>query len=84
MQSKKRIPLKLYQKGSIKVGQAPGTLTRLVEETTIPVRITLFDYDQDNCEERQIETIVELRHLKDKPTNTWINVDGISGWVSPS
>ena len=77
MRTVKSIPLKLYQKVSSKVGQAPCTLTQLVEKSAEPVAITLFDYDQLSCEEKQIEAASELKHLKETALNSWINIDGI-------
>jgi len=74
----KSIPLSLYQKLSKKVGQSPGTLTTFGERPEKPTRITLIDYDNSKYEEQQIETLVELRRLKDSSTNSWINVEGIN------
>jgi magnesium transporter len=77
MRTVKSIPLKLYQKVSSKVGQSPGTLTQLVEKSPEPVAITLFEYDQHSCEEKQIEATSELQHLKETASNSWINIEGI-------
>lgn len=37
----------------------------------------MIDYDHNNCAEQQIETLSDLRQLKDSSTNSWINVEGI-------
>ena len=78
MLSIKSIPLRLYQKRSSKVGQSPGALTVSDEKPERPTEITLIDYDQNKCEEQQIEKLSELGQLKDSSTNSWINVEGIT------
>ncbi len=78
MRTKKSIPLKLYQKQAGKVGQSPGTLSAFGEKPQTPTGITLIDYDSNKSEEKQIETLSELRQLKDSSTNSWINVEGIT------
>ena len=40
-------------------------------------RITLIDYDEAHLEERVIDGIEEAFPLKDLPTVTWINIDGL-------
>ncbi len=68
---------KLIKKRSKKVGLPPGTLVHIGEKKTGQVKITLFDYDEDHFEEKEIRTIDECLPYKDKATVTWINVDGI-------
>jgi len=77
MSTVKTIPLKLYQKAGNKLGQAPGTLTQLVEKSEEPAAITLFEYDQKSCEEKDIQAASELQHIKETVSNNWINIDGI-------
>lgn len=78
MRKIKSIPLKLYQRQSGKVGQSPGTLTAFGEKPEKPTVATLFDYDHNKCEEKQVEMISELRQFKDSTTKSWINVEGIT------
>ena len=40
--------------------------------------ITVFDYDQNSFESRQVERPEDCFPYKDKPTVTWINVDGVN------
>ena len=77
MSTVKSIPLKLYQKAGIKLGQAPGTLVQLVGKSEEPAAITLFEYDQKSCEEKEIQAASELKHIKETVSNNWINIDGI-------
>jgi magnesium transporter len=59
------------------VGLPPGTLVHTGEHQTEKVRLTVFDYDVKHCEEKEVQTPEELFPFKDRPTNTWINVDGL-------
>ena len=60
-----------------KPGLAPGTLVHVGEKKVEKVRIRMIDYDEANLEEREMETLEECVPYKDKPTVTWINIDGI-------
>jgi len=40
-------------------------------------KITIMDYDEAQFEEKEVETIDECFLFKDKPTVTWINIDGL-------
>ena len=64
-------------KRSKKSGQPPGTLVHIGERKTEKVRITLIDYDEDHLEEREVARVEEVFPFKDRPTVTWINIDGI-------
>ncbi len=68
---------KLMEKRSKKVGLPPGTLVHTGEKKTGQVKITLVDYDEGHFEEKEIRSVDECLPYKDKPTVTWINVDGI-------
>src|SRR5690606_9272583 len=39
--------------------------------------ISVFDYDEHHFLEKQIDQPTELLGYRDKPTTTWINIDGI-------
>ena len=60
-----------------KAGLPPGTLVHVGERKTEKVRITILDYDEARFEEKQAKTIEECFPFKDKPTVTWINIDGL-------
>jgi magnesium transporter len=64
-------------KFSKKPGLAPGTLVHVGEKKVEKVRIRMIDYDEANLEERELETVDECVPYKDKPTVTWINIDGL-------
>ena len=60
-----------------KTGLPPGTLIHVGEKRAEKVKITVIDYDELHFEEKRVERIEECYPFKDKPTVTWINVDGI-------
>ncbi|MFO7553662.1 MAG: magnesium/cobalt transporter CorA [Desulfobacterales bacterium] len=60
-----------------KAGESPGTLVHIGEKKVDEVRITLIDYDEEHLEERVLDDIQEAFPLKDLPTVTWINIDGL-------
>ena len=68
---------KLVKRRSVKTGLPPGTLVHIGERKTEKTRITIMDYDETQFEEKQAKTIEECFPFKDKPTVTWINIDGI-------
>jgi len=61
----------------IKAGAPPGTLIHIGEEKVEKVSIRVIDYDEENLKEKEIEKIKDIIPLKEKPTVTWINVNGI-------
>jgi len=65
------------KKRSKKVGLPPGTLVHIGEEETGKVRITIIDYDEVQFQEKETKKLEECYPFKDKPTVTWINIDGI-------
>jgi len=68
---------RLIKKISKTIGLPPGTLVHVGEEKTEKVRITLIDYDETNIKESKIESIEDVFSFKDKPTVTWVNIDGV-------
>jgi len=68
---------KLFKKRSEKVGLPPGTLVYVGEKKVEKVIITVFDYDSERYEEKELKSIEECFPYKDSPTVTWINMAGI-------
>ena len=68
---------KLIKKTSKKTGLPPGALVHVGEKRAEEVKITIMDYDETHFQEREAKTIEECLPFKDKPTITWINVDGL-------
>jgi len=74
MQIKKYVTLK---KRSEKSGLPPGTLLHIGDKKMETTKITLMDYDESNFLEKEVKLVEESFPFKDKPTVTWINIDGI-------
>jgi len=66
-----------FGKRSNKAGLPPGTLFHVGEKKAEKARITIIDYDEAQFQEKEVETVEECSSFKDKPTVTWINIDGI-------
>lgn len=68
---------RLIKERSKKKGLPPGTLIHIGEKRTGDVRITVIDYDDKQVNELEIKNIDQCIPFKDKPTVTWINVEGL-------
>ncbi len=68
---------KFIKKRKEKIGSPPGTPVYTGEKVEEAMRITLMDYDEDHVQEKEISKIEEYCGLKNTPSVTWINVDGI-------
>lgn len=62
---------------SRKLGLPPGSLIHIGERKPEKVKITIMDYDEARLEEKEAKEIEECFLFKEKPTVTWINVDGV-------
>lgn len=60
-----------------KSGPPQGGLVQSSDKITAEVKITLIDYDETNFIERSPKTLDECAALKNKPTITWINIEGL-------
>ncbi|HBO84242.1 MAG: magnesium and cobalt transport protein CorA [Deltaproteobacteria bacterium GWC2_42_11] len=68
---------RLIKKRSKKSGLLPGTLVHIGEKRDKDVKIFVIDYDEANVLETELKAIEECIPLKEKPTVTWINVEGL-------
>jgi magnesium transporter len=59
------------------VGLAPGTLLYVLDKKIEKVRIRIIDYDEAQLTEKEVEKVEECFPFKDKPTVSWINIDGL-------
>jgi magnesium transporter len=55
----------------------PGSLIHIGKKKREKIRITLFSYNADSFEEKELSSIEELVHLKNNGTIWWINIDGL-------
>ena len=69
--------LRFINKTSGKVGMAPGTLVHIGEKKVEKTLLRLIDYDLENLEEKELQSVEEMGRLKESPTVSWINVDGL-------
>jgi len=67
---------KSRKKRAKKAGLPPGTLVYTGEKDREPIKITVMDYDEKHFVEHEIKHVEECSDYKDKPTVTWINIDG--------
>ena len=68
---------RFIRKGARKAGLSPGTIVHVGEVKAERAKISLVDYDQSSFQEREASTIEKCFPFKDKPTVTWINIDGL-------
>ena len=64
-------------KRSKKAGLPPGSLVHIGEKISGSARITILDYDEANFQEKQTDAVNECILFKDKPTVSWINIEGV-------
>jgi magnesium transporter len=60
-----------------KVGLPAESLVYTGDQALGKIDITLIDYDEQTFEERPVQAVEECVVYKNKPTATWINVDGV-------
>ena len=68
---------KMVHRRSQKTGLPPGTIVHIGENKKAKSVITIFDYTPEHYEEKVVRTVEESFPFKDKPSVTWINIDGI-------
>ena len=68
---------KLTKKRTKKAGLPSGTLVYTGEKRDEPVKIHVIDFDEANFQEMELVSVDACIPYKDKPTVTWINVDGV-------
>lgn len=68
---------KSKKRRSKSAGLPPGTLIHVGEQKTAQVKITLLDYDEASLQEKELASVQECLPFRDRPTRTWINIDGL-------
>ncbi len=58
-------------------GSAPGALEFVGEKKMEKARLRLIDYDERGANEVEMEDVSECFPLKETPTVSWINIDGL-------
>ena len=67
----------IFKKVAKTVGLPPGSIIPSEEGRVEKVKITIIDYDEKGFQEKEAQNLEECFPFKDKPTVTWINVDGV-------
>jgi len=68
---------RFIKKRAHKIGLPPGTPVYVGEKREEKVRISVVDYDEEFFEEKEVSRLEDCFGLKDTPTVSWINVDGV-------
>ena len=68
---------KFIKRVSKKTGLSPGALVHVGKKKIEKARIRIIDYDESQLQEKEAKTIEECFPFKEKPTVTWINIDGL-------
>lgn len=69
---------RLVRRQKKKSGLPPGTIVHVGEQKVERVGVSAFDFSGDTCTEiREVEDVTTLLDLRDHPTVTWVNVDGL-------
>ncbi len=69
--------VRFFKKMSKKAGLPPGTLVAEDAKDAGPTKITVIDYDETSYEEKELEAVTDCLLFREKPTVTWVNVDGV-------
>ncbi|MGD8321805.1 MAG: magnesium/cobalt transporter CorA [Gemmatimonadota bacterium] len=72
-----RVMGRLVRRAVKKPGTPPGTLVHTGEKKVERTRIRYLDYDAERISEAEVEDVERCFPLKDSPTMSWINVDGL-------
>jgi len=69
--------LKIIHRRSKKAGLPPGSLVYVGDTVPKKARMVVIDYDEANHLEKEVGTVEECLPFRERPTVTWINVDGL-------
>jgi magnesium transporter len=73
----KHLTPKIRKKTSAKVGLPPGSIIHVGEQKIEKVKITLTEFDENNIEICEINSVEEIDPYTDTPQVTWVNVSGL-------
>src|SRR5688572_24632932 len=73
-----RLMRRFVRRQSKKAGLPPGTVVHTGAQKVERVRVSVFDFDEEKCLElKDVGDVEALFPLRDKPTVTWVNIDGL-------
>lgn len=67
----------IVKKRSQKAGLPPGSLVHIGQKGTGDIKITVMDYDESEFMEKEFKSMDECLLFREKPSVTWVNVDGV-------
>ncbi|MFH1888921.1 MAG: magnesium/cobalt transporter CorA [Candidatus Omnitrophota bacterium] len=62
-------------------GLTPGTILHAGKKKPEGIRVTIIDYNEAQFQEKEVKKAEECFPFKDKPTVTWINIDGLDDFA---
>ncbi len=68
---------RIIRRRSEKKGLPPGTVVYVGEKKSEEVKIRIIDFNETHFEEKEAREVEACFPFKDKPTITWINIDGV-------
>jgi magnesium transporter len=68
---------RLLPRRSLTVGLPPGTPVHIGESRRERTRITIFEYDEGSCSEREVSGPEECPKVDGRAGVLWINIDGV-------
>jgi magnesium transporter len=68
---------KIIKDRSAKKGLPPGTLVHIGEKSDREIAISVIDYSEAGCEEKEIKVLKECFYYTDSTIVSWINVEGL-------
>jgi len=68
---------RFIKKSSKKTGMPPGSLVHIGERRQEHVRLSVLDYEADRFAEQSPTEVAAVFPLRDEPTVSWINIDGV-------
>jgi magnesium transporter len=69
--------LKRKKKTSTKIGLPPGSMIHVGEQKVEKVKLTLIEYDKNNFESFEINSVEEIEPFAETPHVTWVSVCGL-------
>ncbi len=61
-----------------KAGLPPGSLVHVGDVLETVTRMSVIDYNRENIEEQQIQSVDEIHKYKDRDTITWVIIEGLA------
>jgi magnesium transporter len=68
---------KILKGRSAKSGLPPGTLVHIGDKSDREIKITVMDYHEGGCEEKEIKALKECFYYTDTDIVSWIDVEGL-------